>query len=64
MEGVFEADAEGDFLYELSGVAELFGGGIHLEAQEVAVWGLVVEAAEKAAEVRLVDLAFFGDLFQ
>jgi len=64
MEWVFEADAQGDFLHELFGVAELFGRAIHLQAQEVAIRGLVIEPAEKPAEVRLIDSAFVGDLFQ
>ena len=64
MERVFEANSQGDLLDEFSGVAELFGRGIHLEAQEVAVGGLVVEATKETTQVRLIDLAFVRNLFQ
>lgn len=63
-EGVGESQFAGDLLDQGVGVAEPFGGVVHLPPEQDLMRGLLVEAAKEAAQVGRIDVALLGDLGQ
>ena len=64
MKGITEAEFECNFLHRGVRKLESLRGVVHFHAHQVLIRASIVESLEESAQIRTIDMTFFGNLLE